>query len=367
MGGLYNDLDPNGIVDYEDYGLLDEVLPVPSQKSHHVEDSYAQDPDDFVGYEDVDQYDDVLHVPSKKSHHLKDSYAQDPDDFVDYEDFDYYDGVLPVKPAKAGKNRKARPRKIPNGQADDQNERPRPVIDHNEQVQRLIECMPHLKQLQTYSSRIPLSGSITRLEYGKDIELPRRKSRKTFDSGTWTGSASDSLAKQLGPKSNKPCCLWVLLVEDLSMDLMRALGSQYHVDPEAFAAHISMSGHNKLAYTDLPESRWSTAKTKKSYRSIKWFRPVRLGSRVLSWLQNPEDLIKLEGHGIESTETSYERRGNVLVERKTKHHVKLDTNTFRQTRPLSTRPLDFSKDSVPAVWEERATVFLSTERKLHTS
>ena len=48
MGGFYNDLDPNEIVGYEDYGLLDEVLPVPSQKSHHVKDSYAQDPDDFV-------------------------------------------------------------------------------------------------------------------------------------------------------------------------------------------------------------------------------------------------------------------------------------------------------------------------------
>ena len=205
MGGFSNDLNPNGIVGYEDYGLLDDALPVSSKKSHHVKDSCAQDPDDFVDYED-------------------------------------HDGGFPVMArAKARKNRKARPRKIPNGQADDQNERPRPVIDHNEQVQRLVECMPHLKQLQTHSSRIPSGASITRLEYGKDIELPRRKSRKTFDSGTWTGSASDSLAKQLGPKSNKPCCLRVLLVEDVSTGLMRALGSQYYVDPKAFAAHLSMS------------------------------------------------------------------------------------------------------------------------------
>lgn len=158
--------------------------------------------------------------------------------FVGYEDYDEYGAVLPTKQRKVGK---ARPRKVSSKKPDDQKQPPKPVIYHNEQVQRLVECMPHLKQLQTHSSRIPSGASITRLEYGKDIELPRRKSRKTFDSGTWTGSASDSLAKQLGPKSNKPCCLRVLLVEDLSTGLMRALGSQYYVDPEAFAAHLSMS------------------------------------------------------------------------------------------------------------------------------
>lgn len=158
--------------------------------------------------------------------------------FVGYEDYDEYGAVLPTKQRKVGK---ARPRKVSSKKPDDQKQPPKPVIYHNEQVQRLVECMPHLKQLQTHSSRIPSGASITRLEYGKDIELPRRKSRKTFDSGTWTGSASDSLAKQLGPKSNKPCCLRVLLVEDLSTGLMRALGSQYYVDPKAFAAHLSMS------------------------------------------------------------------------------------------------------------------------------
>jgi hypothetical protein len=304
-----------------------------------------QDPNDFVGFEDHDQYGDVPVKPARK-HYVRDHYGLDPNELFIHEESDQSREVLPTKVRK--------------------NQSPRPVIDHNKQVQRLVECMPHLKQLQTYSSRAPSGGSITRLEYEGNIKLLRQNSR-TFDSTTWTGSASKFLAEMLGPKRGTPCSLRLLLVEDLSMDLMRALGSQYQVDPEAFAAHIATGGHNKLSYTDSSESRWSTAKTKKSYRSIKWFRPVRLGSRVLSWLQTPEDLIKLEGRGIEWTETSYERRGSVLVEKKTKHHVKLNTNTFRQTRPLSTRPLDFSKDSVPAVWEERATVFLSTEKQPHTS
>jgi hypothetical protein len=360
-----------------DLGGADEIELPPSRASYadpvggstisngmHVGGfGYNQDPNDIIGYEDDDEYGDIP-VMAAKSRHGGDHYTQDPIESCIWEDDLQYHKVLPMKLGKTGK---VRPRKPLSRQADDQDQSSRPVIDVNEQVQRLVACMPHLKQLQVYSSRNPSGGTITRLEYGKHIELPRQKSRKTFDSKTWSGSASKFLAKKLGQKRGSPCCLRVLLVEDLSMDLMRALGSQYQVDPEAFAAHIATSGHNKLSYTELSESRWSTAKTKKSYRSIKWFRPVRLGSRVLSWLQNPEDLIKLEGRGIEWAETSYERRGNVLVERKTKHHVKLNTNTFRQTRSLSTRPLDFSKDSVPAVWEERATVFLNTEKQPHTS
>jgi hypothetical protein len=148
---------------------------------------------------------------------------------------------------------------------------------------------------------------------------------------------------------------------------MHALGSQYAIDPEVFATQISMSGCDKLSYTDLSESRWITAKMNKSSRSIKWYRPVRLETRVLSWLQNPADLAKLGDGGIRWSETTYERRDKVLVERKTNHHVKLNTNTFRQSRPLSTRPHDFSKDSAAGVWEERATVFLTTENQMTTS
>jgi hypothetical protein len=128
-----------------------------------------------------------------------------------------------------------------------------------------------------------------------------------------------------------------------------------------------MSGYHNLSYTDLAESRWSTAKMKKSYRSIKWYRPVRLQSQVLSWLQKPEDMVKLEGEGIQWLENSYDRRGKVLVETQTKHCVKLNTNTFRQSRPLSTRPHDFSKDSVTARWEERATAYINADKEPPTS
>jgi hypothetical protein len=325
---------------------LNEVRTRTSLVSFHFED--------FVDPKEFNQWEPVVSASPREP-------RQDPDEFVGYEDYGQYGNLMPAN------TRKTHSRKKMCVKIDGQYRRPKPAIDYKERIQRLVKCMPHLEQLQTFSSRTPSGGSIIRLEYGKDLERPRHKFRKTFDSTTWTGSASDSLAQELAPKRDTPCCLRALLVEDLTTDLMRVLGSQYEIDPEAFAVHISMSGHDKLSYTELSESRWSTAKTKKSYRSIKWHRPVRLESRVLSWLQNPEDVVKLEGEGIEWSEVSYERRGNVLVEKKTKHHMKLNTNIFRQARPLSTRPLDFSKDSVSAVWEERATVFLSTEKGLPTS
>jgi hypothetical protein len=229
---------------------------------------------------------------------------------------------------------------------------------YDERVQRLVDCMPHLKHLQLCSARMKLGGSITRFEYSTSIENPRSTSRKTFHADAWSGSASRTFAKKLAPKRSGPCHLRVLLVEDIPTDLMRVLGSQYEIDPEAFAAHLFRSGYDSLpCHADLSESRWSTAKIKKSYRSLSWYRPVRLESRVYTWLQTPETLTRLQCDGIKWSETSYERRGKALVERKTKHHVKLNTNTFRQSRPLSTRPF-----SVPAIWEERATVFISAKK-----
>jgi hypothetical protein len=265
----------------------------------------------------------------------------------------------PQKPAKQSGGQKQR--------HGGRHTRERQPQHYHEKIQRLVNCMPHLKQLHSYSGRFESVGLITRLEYAKSIEHPRRTSRKTFDSEAWTGNAYKSFAKRLAPNRAQPCSLRLLLVEDLSRDLILVLGSQYAIDPEAFATHISMSGFDRLSYTDLAESRWITAKMNKSSRSIKWYRPVRLETRVISWLQTPETLAELGGDGTRWSETSYERRDEVLVEKKTKHHVKLNTNTFRQSRPLSTRPHDFSKDSVPGVWEERATVFLTTENKLNTS
>jgi hypothetical protein len=93
-----------------------------------------QDPNDFVGFEDHDQYGDVPVKPARK-HYVRDHYGLDPNELFIHEESDQSREVLPTKVRK--------------------NQSPRPVIDHNKQVQRLVECMPHLKQLQTYSSRAP--------------------------------------------------------------------------------------------------------------------------------------------------------------------------------------------------------------------
>jgi hypothetical protein len=93
------------------------------------------DPDFNFGHEDFDQFPDALPVSSRDSHHDRNTYRQDPNESVGWED----EYVVPVaKVAKQGKVAKTRPRKTPGRQAGDQNERPRPVIDHDEQVQRLV-------------------------------------------------------------------------------------------------------------------------------------------------------------------------------------------------------------------------------------
>jgi hypothetical protein len=80
----------------------------------------------------------------------------------------------------------------------------RQVIRHyNERVQQLMDCMPHLKQLQRCSGRMTLGALITRFEYTTSIEHPRSASRKTFYASAWHSRAYRTFAKKLAPKKKR--------------------------------------------------------------------------------------------------------------------------------------------------------------------
>jgi hypothetical protein len=208
---------------------------------------------------------------------------------------------------------------------------------------------------------------IIRLDYKNNIENPRRKSRRTFQNIDWLGPNSKNFAKKLSSGGTSSAFLRVLFVEDFTEVLIDTLGTLYGVDPELFASHMASSGSSTLSYNDPPPARWSTAKMRKSYYSLKWYRPVRLEKRVSQWLQSPKDLAKLDEEGIEWSETTYERRGQDIYETKTHHCVTLNNNIVRRSWPLSSDPDGGPGNGLHAAWEEKASVFITRKEGLTTS
>lgn len=234
-------------------------------------------------------------------------------------------------------------------------------------VNSLMSCMPHLEALYSFKRDPETSPAITRLDYKNNIENPRHKSRRVFRSRDWLGPYSKNFAKKLSSGGTSSVFLRVLFVEDLTSSLIDTLGELYGVDPELFASHMSSSGSSTLSYDDPPPARWRTAKMRKSYYSLKWYRPVRLEKRVSQWLRNPKDLAKLEEDGIEWSETTHERRGQDTYETKTHHSVTLNNNIFRRSWPLSSDPDGAPGDGLHAAWEEKASVFIAPKDGLTIS
>ena len=106
---------------------------------------------------------------------------------------------------------------------------------------------------------------------------------------------------------------------------------------------------------------------RKSYYSLKWYRPVRLEKKLSQWLRSKEDVAKLGGEGLKWSETTYERRGQDVREIKTHHNVTLDSNIFRRSWPLSSDPDGTPGGGLHAAWEEKASVFITSKEGLRTS
>jgi hypothetical protein len=101
---------------------------------------------------------------------------------------------------------------------------------------------------------------------------------------------------------NPECSTWVLVIEDISFQLVKTLESSLSIGLQFFAEHLinsswmpsSRTNHQQIEdpptpHTDAEASTWWTKRSQKCYGSMKWYRPytIRLirGSMRLSQRQ----------------------------------------------------------------------------------
>lgn len=213
-----------------------------------------------------------------------------------------------------------------------------------ENIRPLTQILPHLRAIQPPNGRHERMGRLKAIDYSTD------------------GTASQVRRWRLGPRSDPQkiatrlqdlkgvdddaIASRMIIVEDLSPELIAILGSVFELDPEFFAEHLNRSGYNNADYGDPPPTRWNTAHMRKNYVSMTWRRPVYQSAEVANLLQTPgailekrkeasrDDSPAVKDAGIwrdAEFEISGKRNMHAM-----EHNSLVDTNIFRQSWPLST-------------------------------
>lgn len=139
----------------------------------------------------------------------------------------------------------------------------------------------------------------------------------------------------------------LLIVPDLAPQIINLLGNLFGFSPEVFEEHLINSGYKGAKYDDKPAHTWSTAKMKKSYASIKWYRPVQ---RLAVAPYSSRDLEVL----LDPTQGRLKRTPDSS---KDLHVYQTQSNIFRSEWDMWTDPKITTQDERISGWEERATVW----------
>lgn len=218
---------------------------------------------------------------------------------------------------------------------------------------RILEqakVLSHIKDGHVWRRSRHNKGNITMIDYITGHSSPRVRhclwEMNPGETGVYYGMKKDDFFKALQRKVSKSVKTRLLLVEDLSKEIILGLGHLYDVSPEFFEEHLVNSGYNDGRYQDPAPQTWITYGMRKNYASVRWFRPAhRLDSPPFS-NRSEEDLLSAKPLAY----SSGEKKGPMTI-------YKTETNIFRSKWDLSTDPGMVLSERRPCGWEERASVW----------
>jgi hypothetical protein len=220
-----------------------------------------------------------------------------------------------------------------------------PIYDYDAILRRAAETFQHLRggriTAETRHSFLQEKFSCI------DMPPPNAMRRPVIVEGSTQYKEHFEASLETVPESVKQR---LIVVEDLSPEIILGLGRHFGVSPELFEEHLINSGYEGADYSDLPASTWPTAGMKKSHVSVKWHRPVlRLPVPEAPFSkQDLRDLLDPEIGRLEYTLHSSDDLGVFSTE----------TNIFRSEWELWTDPKITARDKRLCGWEERASVWI---------
>lgn len=172
----------------------------------------------------------------------------------------------------------------------------------------------------------------------------------------------------------------IFAATDLTPALIDALGAAFDMDPEVFEEHLYDSHYAMELQLQPPPDSWCTNGMRKSWRSLRWLRPVLrrplppapLRSYQTNITSNVGRLKKKDSLTVswDVVEEIGVSEAGITQSRRISHTIEPVVNVFRNEMSLATDPYALEKAGdlvdelrhprgVPWAWEERATVWHS--------
>lgn len=219
-------------------------------------------------------------------------------------------------------------------------------------IETLSLHLPHLNNVKISSRHNKVS--VTCYDYSDDNASRVKSFSMTQSSVELQTTEGITLRQYFGILPSKDVRLRLIIANDLSTDLIECLGDSFSMSPEVFEEHLVNSGWQNGTCNDQDPNIWITQDMKKSYMSIKWYRPVK---RVLQRPYSSVDrqiFLDPNARSLSWMEAVSTGLGKL---RGVEHISRPATNIFRQDWDMKTDGEAAISTGGFAAWEERATVW----------
>lgn len=145
----------------------------------------------------------------------------------------------------------------------------------------------------------------------------------------------------------------LIVVEDLTRQMIDLLGSLFSIPHEFFAQHLHNSGYVSGNYSEQDPDSWITSNAQKDYVSLKWHRPVMSRANAPA-RKDVAQLLNTEGSGIRWRETRGVRSRKRMHTVELRHEMLATSNIMRDSIEIVSDPGQVER---PRAWEEKITVW----------
>lgn len=228
------------------------------------------------------------------------------------------------------------------------------IRSFTQRIHQLQESLPHLNNIKYASRRQEAKVDCYDFSREATVSSWHAAFRREFNDYLTDDDVPLNVVLSQRPPSGTD--LRLIVIEDMSLELLKLLDSLFDMSLEAFEEHLLNSGWRDATHVDQTEDSWITRNMAKDYVSMKWHRPVRRRLSKPSPCADRSALLdpREPKRAFKWTQEVFDATGEGSV---VEHSLLPLSNVFRECWDIQAE-VSQSKDSGNIVLcEERATIW----------
>ena len=221
-------------------------------------------------------------------------------------------------------------------------------------IDRLQESLPHLNNIK-YPSR-QRKAKVDCYDFSPEATVSAWHAAFRNESEGFLTDNNVPLHLALGQRPPYGSDLRLIVIEDMSSELLKLLDSLFDMSLEAFEEHLLNSGWRDGIHVDQTEDSWITRNMAKDYVSMKWYRPVRRHLSKRSPCADRAALLNSWG-----SKRPFRWTQEVFDAERERHEVEHSflpsSNVFRECWDIQAEVSQSKDTSDLLLYEERATIW----------